>query len=139
MGQNLLNHPQEPKRILLSTSILCLYKSKNNEWIYRCGRNLCGRMSSEIPFWDIVLGRRKQVLKGGKEGMGEVEFYMHTHTPLTLANQQESITRECWCQQESGRDHLSLALSFYREGKRGQEKENHLPEDNILHGSLSDK
>lgn len=72
MVQNLLNHPQEPKRILLSTPILCLYKFKNNEWIYIRGQNLCGEMSSEIPFWDVVLGKRKQVLKERKEKMGQV-------------------------------------------------------------------
>lgn len=91
-------------------------------------------------FWGYSAGKEEASSEGKKRrDGGSGVLHAHTHTPLTLANQQESITRECWCQQESGRDHLSLALSFYREGKRGQEKENHLPEDNILHGSLSDK
>lgn len=56
---------------LISTLILCLFKSKDTEWVHTCGQNLYGGMSSEIPCWDIVLGGRKQVLKGEKEGIGK--------------------------------------------------------------------
>ena len=42
------------------------------------GQNLYEEMSSGIPFRDVAVGRRKGVLKGGKERMGEVVFYTHT-------------------------------------------------------------
>lgn len=60
-------HPQEPKSIL-STSILCFCKSENNDGSLH-GQNLCGEMSSGIPFWDVARGRSSEGEK--KKGWGK--------------------------------------------------------------------